>query len=149
VTVVVRRAIAAEVRPLRLGVLRPQAPLVASDYDLDPATVHIGAFDDEAVVGCATVYPQPYDGEPAEPSAWRLRGMAVDPGYQGRGIGRLVLDAATIAAEQAGAPLLWANGRVSAMAFYQQLGWEAVGDVFEHGPAGLPHRVILRRLETR
>jgi GNAT superfamily N-acetyltransferase len=145
VTVEVRRATDTEVRDLRLGVLRPGADRVPSSYDLDAATVHIGAFCDDEVVGCASVFPDPF---PDEPRAWRLRGMAVEPGHQGRGIGRLVLDAAVEAAEAAGAPMIWANGRVSAMAFYQRLGWEAVGEVFSYGPADLPHLVIVRRLSA-
>lgn len=145
---VVRRATADEVRPLRLGVLRPQAALVPSAYDLDPATVHVGAFDGGTVVGCATVFPERYDGEPPEPDAWRLRGMAVDPTLQGSGVGRLVLEAATGVAIDAGAPLIWANGRVTALGFYERLGWEAIGEVFATGPARLPHRVIMRRLSV-
>jgi GNAT superfamily N-acetyltransferase len=142
-TIEVRVASADEIRELRLAVLRPNAERVPSAYDLMPETVHIGAFDGERVVGCASVFPDPYVDEP---NAWRLRGMAVDPAYQGQGIGRLVLDAATAAAEQAGAPSIWANGRVSAMAFYQRLGWDAVGDVFDYGPASLPHLTIIRPL---
>jgi GNAT superfamily N-acetyltransferase len=144
-TVEVRRATDSEVRELRLSVLRPAAARVPSAYDLDPATVHIGAFCDGRIVGCASVFPEPFDDEPL---AWRLRGMAVDPEYQGRGIGRLVLDAAVAAADAAGAPLIWANGRVSAMAFYQRLGWEARGEVFTYGPADLPHLVIVRPMSA-
>jgi predicted N-acetyltransferase YhbS len=143
VTIDVRRATAAEVRRLRRDVLRPGGSLDPAPYDLLAETVQIGAFDGERVVGCATVFPESYDGEPG---AWRLRGMAVDPAYQGKGIGRLVLDAATAAAEAAGAPIIWANGRVTAMAFYQRLGWEAVGEVFSYGPAELAHLVIVRSL---
>jgi GNAT superfamily N-acetyltransferase len=145
VTVTVRRASADEVRELRLAVLRPAAERVPSGYDLDPATVHIGAFDVDVLVGCASVFPEPFE---AEPAAWRLRGMAVEPSRQGEGIGRLVLEAAVSAAREAGAPLLWANGRVSAMAFYQRLGWTPAGEVFEYGPANLPHLVITRSLAT-
>lgn len=144
-TIEVRHATDDEVRELRLSVLRPDAARVPSSYDLDPATVHIGAFCEGRVVGCASVFPDPL---PAHPLAWRLRGMAVDPEFQGRGIGRLVLDAAVAAVEAAGAPLIWANGRVSAMAFYQRLGWEAVGEVFTYGPAELPHLVIVRGLSA-
>jgi predicted N-acetyltransferase YhbS len=72
--------------------------------------------------------------------------MAVEPAYQGDGIGRRVLEAATEVVERAGAPLIWANGRMSAMEFYRRLGWEATGPVFDHGPDDLPHRVIVRRL---
>jgi GNAT superfamily N-acetyltransferase len=143
VTVLVRRASADEVRPLRRDVLRPGSTLDPPPYDLEPATVQIGAFDDGVVVGCATIFPRPFIDEPL---AWQLRGMAVDPAYQGRGIGRLVLDAATDAAAGAGAPLLWANGRVSAMTFYQRLGWDPIGEVFSYGPANIDHLVIVRRL---
>jgi predicted N-acetyltransferase YhbS len=139
----VRRALAAEVRPLRLSVLRPNAPLVPAAYDLEPDTVHLAALDGERVVGCVSVFPNAYEGTPA---AWQLRGMAVDPAYQGRGIGRLVLDAAVEAVTATGAPLMWAYGRVSALGFYELMGWRAVGEEFSYGPADLPHFVILRRL---
>ena len=65
--------------------------LAPSPYDLMAETVHIGAFDGEVVVGCASVFPEAHEDEPL---AWRLRGMAVDPSRQGQGIGRLVLEAA-------------------------------------------------------
>jgi GNAT superfamily N-acetyltransferase len=142
-SVEIRRASDDEVRELRLGVLRPTAPRVPSAYDRDPATVHIGAFIDGVAVGCASVFPDAYDGEP---TAWRLRGMAVSPDHQGEGIGRRVLDAAVAAAEAAGAPLLWANGRTTALGFYESLGWRRVGEEFRYGPADLPHYVIVCEL---
>jgi predicted N-acetyltransferase YhbS len=143
VSVEVRQASSDEVRRLRRDVLRPNGPLDPAPYDLLPTTMHVGAFDDGVVIGCATVFPQPYQDEPF---AWQMRGMAVDPAYQGRGIGRRVLEAATDAVRATEAPLIWANGRVGAMSFYQQLGWESVGEVFEYGPASLPHLVVVRRL---
>jgi predicted N-acetyltransferase YhbS len=143
VTLEVRRASADEIRRLRRDVLRPNGSLDPPPYDLDPSTVQIGAFDDGVVVGCATVFPEPYEGESR---AWRLRGMAVEPALQGRGVGRLVLEAATDVVIAAGAPLIWANGRAGALDFYERLGWEVIGEVFPSGPAGIPHRVVLRRL---
>jgi GNAT superfamily N-acetyltransferase len=142
-TIEVRRATVEEVRSLRKAVLRPNSPAGPVGYDLDPATVHIAAVDEGAVVGCATVFPDPYADEPR---AWRLRGMAVTPGRQGQGIGRAVLEAATAVAVAAGAPLLWANGRVSALDFYESLGWKPTGPVFPYGPDSIDHRVILRPL---
>jgi hypothetical protein len=58
----------------------------------------------------------------------------------------LVLEAAVDAVRETGAPLLWANGRVSALGFYRQHGWTPVGEEFTYGPASLPHYVILRDL---
>jgi len=143
VAIEVRRASADEIRELRLSVLRPSAPREPSAYDRDPATVHIGAFEDTRAIGCATVFPEAYDGEP---NAWRLRGMAVEASYRGKGVGRLVLEAATAVPQEAGAPLMWANGRTTALAFYERLGWTSVGEEFTYGPADLPHYVIIRRL---
>ena len=43
----------------------------------------------------------------------------------------------------AGAPLLWANARMTALGFYERLGFEVVGEEYLHGPLGLPHKIIL------
>lgn len=142
-TIEVRRATADEVRPLRLGVLRPDAPLEPAAYDFEPETMHIAALDGDVVIGCASVFPNAYEETTA---AWQLRGMAVAPAYQGQGVGRQVLEVAVDAVRATGAPLLWAYGRVSALGFYEQMGWRAVGEEFTYGPAALPHYVILLQL---
>jgi GNAT superfamily N-acetyltransferase len=139
-SLVARPATAATVRPLRNRVLRPTKQDTPA-YDADPTAVHLAAIDGDVVVGCATVFPDPYDGEPA---AWHLRGMAVDPARQGEGIGTVLLEAAAAVALAAGAPLLWAEGRVSALGFYQRLGWRVVGVEFIHPDSGLAHQRIVR-----
>jgi len=138
-TVMVRQVDAAIIRSLRNRVLRPDQPDKTWPYDTDPHAVHLAAYLDERLVGCATIFPSPYEELPI---AWQLRGMAVDPDVQGHGIGRQLLEAAVGIAAAAGAPLMWAYGRISALGFYQRLGWEAVGDEFVHADSGLPHRII-------
>ncbi|HWC34479.1 MAG TPA: GNAT family N-acetyltransferase [Mycobacteriales bacterium] len=140
---VVRAAAADEVRPLRMAVLRPDQPVVPAEYDERPDTRHVAALAGGAVVGCASVFPSPYDGEPR---AWQLRGMAVAPGRQGTGIGARVLLGAIDVARASGAPLLWANARVTALGFYERLGFEVVGEEYLYGPAKLPHKIIRMRL---
>lgn len=144
-TVVVRRARVDEIFPLRHAVLRPGRPVTYSVYGEDDGAVHIGAWDDAELVGCATVFPDPWAGpSPApSPSAWRLRGMAVDPSRQGSGIGGLVLAEAVAAAVEAGAPLLWANARTAAMRFYERHGWRPAGEEFITPDTGLPHKAIV------
>jgi GNAT superfamily N-acetyltransferase len=148
-TAVDRRATAEEIFPLRHAVLRPGRPATASVYAGDDRAVHIGAWDDDGalLVGCATVFPDPWAGPepPAEPSAWRLRGMAVEPGRQRTGVGRLVLEAAVAAAREAGAPLLWANARTAALPFYDAAGWQVAGEEFVTPDTGLPHQPIVVR----
>ena len=140
---VVRRARVDEIFPLRHAVLRPGRPVTYSVYSEDAGAVHIGAWDDGELVGCATVFPDPW---PEEPQAWRLRGMAVDPSRQGTGIGGLVLAAAVAAAREAGAPLLWANARTAALRFYRRHGWDVAGEEFVAADTGLPHFPIVLEL---
>lgn len=142
-TLTVRRARVDEIFPLRHAVLRPGRPVSYSVYGEDDSAVHIGAWDDGTLVGCATVFPDPWPGPPAEPAAWRLRGMAVDPDWQGRGVGAQVLTASIDAARAAGAPLLWANGRSAALAFYQRHGFRSVGQEFITADTGLTHVKIV------
>lgn len=141
-TLVIRRAEVHEIFPLRHAVLRPGRPVSYSVYSEDAGAVHVGAWDDDMLVGCATVFPEAWPGNDAlaaASDAWRLRGMAVDPSMQGTGVGRLVLDEAIAAARQAGASVLWANARSSALGFYERLGWRVVGEEFIASDSGLPH----------
>jgi GNAT superfamily N-acetyltransferase len=135
----VREATAGEVVALRMAVLRPGLPVVAGDYDGLRDTRHVAAYAEEMVVGCATVFPSPYPGVPA---AWQLRGMAVAADRQGQGIGALVLRGAIDLVRAAGAPLLWANARTTALAFYERLGFAVVGEEYLYGPLELPHKRI-------
>lgn len=142
---VVRRARVDEIFPLRHAVLRPGRPVTYSVYSEDDGAVHVGAWDDGELVGCVTVFPDPWAGPtpPAVSAAWRLRGMAVDPSRQGSGIGGLVLSEAVAAAREAGAPMLWANARTAALRFYERHGWEPVGQEFLTPDTGLPHKSIV------
>jgi GNAT superfamily N-acetyltransferase len=145
----VRRARVDEIFPLRHAVLRPGRPESASVYAEDESAVHIGAWDDAMLVGCATVFPDPWrgsDGWPADDAAWRLRGMAVDPSRHRTGVGRLVLAAVVDAATTGGAPLLWANARTAALPFYEPNGWSIAGEEFIATDTGLPHKPIVLRL---
>lgn len=137
--VLVRIADADEIRALRVAVLRPGYPVEPSEYDALPDVRHVAAFTGSTVVGCASVFPSPYESVDA---AWQLRGMAVAPGLQGSGVGASVLLGAIDVVRDAGAPLLWANARVSALGFYERLGFEVVGEEYVHGPMKLPHKLI-------
>jgi GNAT superfamily N-acetyltransferase len=140
VTVVLRRVSADDILPLRQAVLRPGLPAEASRYPEDEAAVHVGAWDGEQLVGCATVFADPWPGTPA---AWRLRGMAVAPERQGSGVGAVVLAEAVAAAREAGAPMMWANARSTALGFYVRSGWQVAGEEFVTADTGLPHVPIV------
>jgi GNAT superfamily N-acetyltransferase len=149
--VYVRDVTAAEAYPLRRRVLRPgfEESVIVFEGDAVPGAFHLGAFEAEAggePVGIATFFPSPR-GSVAD--AWQLRGMAVAPEVQGRGVGAALLAAGVARVGALGAPLLWANGRDSALGFYERHGWKVVGDGFTYGPADLPHHIVELPLWSR
>lgn len=143
----IRRVAVEQVRPLRHRVLRgPDRPVAESVYPQDdlPETVHLAAFAVGVVVGCATFFPEPYNGDPA----WRLRGMATDPSVRGRGIGSALLREGLHAVEASGVPLVWCNARTVALPFYRSHGFETVGAEFLTA-SGIPHYVAVASLPTK
>jgi GNAT superfamily N-acetyltransferase len=134
-----------EIIDLRHAVLRTGLPRETARFsnDGDPQAVHLAAKDGAKVVGCATVLVNEWDGE----RACQLRGMAVDPSFQRRGVGmKLLVEVDRIAAEK-GVGILWANVRKLAVEFYKKCGWEIVSEEFEVPTAG-PHFKMARRLAT-
>ncbi|HEY1922961.1 MAG TPA: GNAT family N-acetyltransferase [Tepidisphaeraceae bacterium] len=129
---------------LRYEVLRAGLPRAAANFpgDQDAKTVHVAAHDGEAVVGCASVMVNEWEGRPA----CQLRGMAVDPKYQGAGVGGRLLAAIEAAARRHGVDLIWANCRSPAVPFYRKNGWEIVSKEFEIPTAG-PHFRMIRPLK--
>ena len=143
----VRPARLDEILALRHAVLRPGRPLATArfDGDEDATTVHVGAFDGERVVGCATLVRRVFDGE----DALQLRGMATAPDRARQGVGLAVLRFV----EETVAPawrvrLLWCNARTGARDFYADAGWDVVSEVFDIPDVG-PHVRMARRLTDR
>ena len=73
----------------------------------------------------------------------QLRGMAVDSEVQRTGAGRVLLEAAIERLRSEGAEVLWANARDSALAFYERMGMEVVGEGFVSAETALPHHVVV------
>ena len=142
-TIEVIRLQAAGTRELRRRVLYGHVPDETAVYPHDgqPGSFHLGARADGALVAVASWYPEATDRRPAR-APWRLRGMAVDPTYEGRGVGRLVFQAGVAELQSRGADLLWANARDGALEFYRRLGMTVVGDGFL-AAGGLPHHVVV------
>jgi thiamine transport system ATP-binding protein len=135
---------AAETHDLRRRVLRDDDPAatVAFDGDDDPATVHLGVRDPSGrLVAVSTWRPTPGPVHPA-PTDRQLRGMAVDDGLRGTGIGATLLAAGVQRAFDDGAPAVWANARDTALDFYRRHGFDVIGDGFVDPVTGLPHHRI-------
>jgi GNAT superfamily N-acetyltransferase len=135
-----------QARPLRAVVLRPGYPFEKSIYPQDslPQVLHAGALLEGELVGVATVFPE----EPpwvSAPDAWRLRGMAVLAPVRGLGIGKQLIGFCLDHIRSQGGRMLWCNARVAALAFYQGLGFQTIGQEFLSPESG-PHFQMFKLL---
>ncbi len=143
--ITIRTVSANDVYPLRHRVLRPHQTLAECVWaqDTDPDTVHFGAEANGQIIGVASIATCPREGDPQ--NTWRLRGMATDPEWQGRGIGSQVLAACLAHATNKGGALMWCNARTGALAFYCRHGFQTVGEEFDIKGVG-PHYVMVHPL---
>jgi len=136
------------VLPLRHSILRAGREREAAHAKQDalPGTRHLAACANDVVVGVATHFP---DDTPLAPErrGERLRGMAVDEAWRGRGVGRALVRAVVDAARDRGADILWANARDSALGFYTVIGFHVEGDGFVDDVMHLGHHVVLASLD--
>ena len=133
---------AAETRPLRQKILRPQQRVedVVLPHDDDADTLHLGAFVDGALVGVATVHREP-SPEASDALAWRLRGMATETEARRRGCGSKLVAGCVEHAKKYGATRMWCTARESAKGFYDALGFATMGDRFDIADVG-PHYLM-------
>lgn len=136
---------------LRRVVLRQGDPAatVSHPHDDDPTSFHVATRVGGHVVACASLYraSAPLGLADATDSDYQLRFMAVDPLFQGRGLGRRVLGEGERVVREEGTRLLWANARDSALGFYRTLGWSVVeGSEFVSDETRLAHSVITKYL---
>lgn len=144
---IIRQVTAADVRPLRLEVLRAGMAnqSVVFDGDDDSETVHLAAFDtDGRMIGTSTWMRRPCSLEQAD-RAVQLRGMATIARLQSRGVGSALLRAG-FSHWMNDAELVWANARDAALPFYRRHGFETRGTGFIETVTELPHHVVVRYL---
>ncbi len=124
---------AIEVYPLRQKVLRPGRTYDERVFDGDEldSTFHVAAINEENVIGVASMMKRKLDAFPDVLYTYQLRGMAVDPVAQGEGIGRQMILFSERFLRKLIIRYLWFNARVSAVAFYQKMGYTKLGDEFE------------------
>lgn len=138
---------AATTGELRRTVLRPdQPPGSPMPGDVEDA-IHLAAFDEERVVGAAVLLPRPFPPRPDGP-AMQLRGMAVDPGWRGTGVGGRLFDLALDVGRSRGDRILWCNARGTARGFYERLGMQVDGPEFVTPDTGLSHYLMWREIDA-
>ena len=90
----------------------------------------------DRVVGTATLFIDP---DQSEPRSGKVQQVCVDKQLQGEGIGqRLMIAIEARSFGELGLSSLYCHAQLSAMPFYEKLGWNAEGEEFEE--AGIRHR---------
>lgn len=138
-----------DVLPIRHRILKPHLKfsecLLREDHL--PTTFHLGIFYFDKLVSVATFMLQSHP-ELSAGLPYRLRGMATDDKYRGQGFGRLALQSGVVLLKQMHCDFLWFNARMSAFEFYEKLGFQYSGPVFEIAGIG-PHKVMYKPLFSR
>ena len=121
---------AEETYEIRKKILRKNIPLTEKTQgDFEENTFHLGAFMKGKLVSVATFVEN--ENSFFQGNQYRLRGMATDEDYQGKGMGRkLILKAEEILKERK-ADVLWFNARIVAVDFYMKLGYKIIGEEFD------------------
>ena len=107
---------------IRHRVLWPNKPKAHCLVPGDNSAVHFGIYVNSKHVGVASVFDIT--------GSARLRKLAVDYDYQGRGLGAALTKHAIEAAKESGANLFWCDARESAINFYRQFGLKVDGEKF-------------------
>ncbi|MGO3237747.1 MAG: GNAT family N-acetyltransferase [Psychroflexus halocasei] len=118
-----------ETLQLRQKVLRPGKPIESCYFENDNTenTQHLGAFFESKLVGIISLFRNEHQLFEVH-NQIQLRGMAIEPHSQKKGIGRkLLLEAIELTKTE---DLIWCNARISASIFYQKNGFVKASDVF-------------------
>ena len=149
----IRLISAAETHGLRHRVLRPHQDISAMSWlgDESPQCFHFGFINNDMIVGIATIFKNPIQNSSQKISVnptglgFQLRGMATSPEIREKGIGRKLIEACVAKAQENDASYIWCDARVSALGFYQKMGFQIVSAEFVKPEAG-PHFVMLREI---
>jgi predicted GNAT family N-acyltransferase len=122
---------------LRYRVLRE--PLVLEwtpdELEADKNDRHFALWVESKVVACAINHR-------LDAGRVKLRQMAVDPAYQGKGVGRKFLTQLEETLWREGVKRIELHAREHAMGFYQSLGYHKIGSSFQE--VGLAHYKMIK-----
>ncbi len=108
-----------------------------ADLSGEEAQIHIALVEDGVVRGTVVLKPE-------SDATMKLRQMAVDPHFQGKGIGRSLVAFAESVAREHGCRRIELHARTSARRFYECLGYQASGPEFLE--VTVPHIAMSRDL---
>lgn len=136
---------AEETFPLRQQILKPGCALTSCYFpkDNEPGTFHLAVVENEEVIsiGSFNRCNLPFFGETVQ---YNLKGMATSNVHRGKHAGSELMKYAFKHLKEKGIELLWCNARVSAVGFYQKLGFTPIGDEFEVEGIGMHQTMYIK-----
>lgn len=111
--------------------------LTVSELAPDAVDLHLGAFNGGRLLGSLILAN--LTGKQI-----KMRQVAVDPGAQGQGVGRRLVEFSEAEARAMGGQEMVLNARETAVPFYQRLGYQVVGEKFTQ--VTLPHIKMMKSL---
>ena len=105
----------------------------------DPMSWHFVAMDKSVLIGCVLLVPID-----TKISKGQLIQMAVETNWQGKGIGKLLVQSLIAFAVSKGLKEIEIHSRAEVTSFYEQLGFKVYGDEFEE--VGIKHRLLCLKL---
>ena len=131
-----------ETYPIRIKVLRNG---IAENYkfegDDSEDSFHIGAFKNDKCIGISTYIKRNNSLLNNDTISYQLRGMAVLPKFQGKGIGKMIIQYSLKELEKRACKVLWCHARKNAVIFYKKLGFVIIGSSFNIPKIG-PHNTM-------
>lgn len=135
-----------ETYTVRQPVLRPGLPLTSCVFpgDDDSTTVHFGIYEKDSLMGIVSVFENP-NALFSEEKQFQIRGMAILPEHQKKGLGEKLIKKAEEYVNNKGGELLWFNAREVAVGFYKKSGYHTIGNPFDIEGVGI-HYVMYKQL---
>jgi GNAT superfamily N-acetyltransferase len=126
---------------LRNRVLRFPLGRDLKDEDLsrDEADFHIGLFEMGKLRSVLLLHP-------VDEQTLQMRQVCTDPDFQGKGLGRQLVQAAEDFARTRGYTRIVLHGRASAAGFYRKLGYQTDEVLFHE--LGIPHYSFWKELQA-
>jgi ribosomal protein S18 acetylase RimI-like enzyme len=118
---------------LRRDVLYPDKKVFEMEMEDDNYGIHFGAFEDDKLAGVISLFNEDTD--------FQFRKLAVEPEFQGKGIGGKLLQQVINHAVENGGTRIWCNARWSAIGFYLKAGFRQTGQLFANA-AGIDYEIM-------
>ena len=125
---------------LRNKVLRKPLGMNLFDEDLsqDALDIHMGVFEKDILIGCILT-------SPLENNVLKMRQVAIDNEFQGKGVGSRLVKFCEEFAIKKGYKVITMHARKTAMPFYIKLGYTVEGDEFTE--VSIPHYEMIKNLQ--